>query len=334
MGDQRQKHLGPHYDQDAEQCTVAPSKQFNQGRGNAARMEQIRAMQGPTIGPSPQAASSNSQQKPKTPENEKTIFDHYGTSSTIAGAPDLLQSMKDINVTAAPNVPSGVRHNKYADMGFNTPTNKMNGKFAPGSAAPKTGSSAGRIFGAVDNVTTAVDLAQNVGGVMDSSKHFNDRLDSGVAAFGNGLSYAPNPVAKMTSTAMSLQMNADQWRREHGMLPASDEVVNSMNSTYDSVNGFFGDNAVSSVLGHTAAVGVGAADSLWEGTKNYGIAAYDLAGDAKDLAVDAHGGAVNALAPSHVPGEAARTITEQQRTEQILKDRGNRGKVTWTDAPE
>jgi len=194
-------------------------------------------------------------------------------------------------------------------------------------------SSAGRAFGHVDKVLNGVQLVENMQGVADENRHFDNRLTSGVGATANALSFVPGGLSQGVSATMNLQLGADEWRRSNGMPTASEEVVNNMNSTYDAVNGFLGDNAVSNVLGHTAAVGVGAVDSLWEGTKNYGIAAGALVGDVGDAVVDTHGAAVDALAPSHVPGEAARTSLEQKRTKQILSDRGNRGKVTW-DNPE
>jgi hypothetical protein len=114
-------------------------------------------------------------------------------------------------------------------------------------------------------------------------------------------------------------------------LPASDEVANDMRSTYNAVNGFLGDNMVSNVLGHTAAFGVGAVDSLWEGSKNYAIGAYGMAEDAAGLVSDGHSSLVDAVTPEMDHGRNARTILEQQRRDEILADRGNRGKVTFMD---
>lgn len=262
--------------------------------GNSYIQHKIQEMQGPTIGPSQQKGPVSSAEKlPSSPIQDSPLFKHLATATTVGGAPDLL-----------------------TEMGGKTPN-----------------SSAGRAFGHVDKVLNGVQLVENMQGVADENRHFDNRLTSGVGATANALSFVPGGLSQGVSATMNLQLGADEWRRSNGMPTASEEVVNNMNSTYDAVNGFLGDNAVSNVLGHTAAVGVGAVDSLWEGTKNYGIAAGALVGDVGDAVVDTHGAAVDALAPSHVPGEAARTSLEQKRTKQILSDRGNRGKVTW-DNPE
>ncbi len=314
------------------QCTPAPVCQAPQqsSYGNQFLLEMCEAQS--TQSTQESSSSSSAGQASPTRSRDGDALDPIRLAANIAGLPDLVQSGRDINATLDPSIRSTqTRWNRWKDVGVGAGDPPMAGKIAPKSAKPKGPSRVGKVAGGVDFAMNGYDLYNNFSDTLDTSRHFDDRLDSGVASTGNVLSMIPTPITQGTGFMMGVQQRGDQIRREHGMLPASDEVANNMRSTYDTVNGVLGDNMVSNILGHTAAFGVGTADSLWEGTKNYAFGAYGMGEDAVGMVKSGHSSAVDAVTPEMDHGRKARTIQEQQRRDEILRSNGNRGKVTFKD---